>query len=141
MISNKLGFIDTSSGEREDAYKALKTAVYSFKFVYVHRRKLSKDNIIVIKTSILVRINNLITVKVKYTTKAHLTKGFLRKELKQVRERNGMIASSYYNHQDKQSPRSGEQLLINLDNIEGIIGRHFTLLNEKDGHNDNPGHK
>ena len=58
-------------------YKDLKDAVDSFNLLHVHHIKLSKDNIKVFKTSIFGRIKNSITVKVKYTTRVHLTKELL----------------------------------------------------------------
>ena len=79
MTPHKLGFIETKSGERENAYKDLKAAVDSFNFLHVHRRKLSKYTITVFQTSILRRIKNEITAKVKYTTKVKLKKLFLGK--------------------------------------------------------------
>ena len=36
----------------------------------------------------------------------------------------------------KNSSRYGEQLLSKLNNIEGIIGRHLSSLNKRDGRND-----
>ena len=67
------------TGARENAYKSLKAAVDSFKFVRVHRINLPKDNITVFKTSILGIIKNAITAKVKSTTKVQLTNELLRK--------------------------------------------------------------
>ena len=65
MSSHKLVFVATNSGDRENACKALKDAVYSFRFVHVHRRKLPKNNTTVFKNSTLGIIKNSITAKVK----------------------------------------------------------------------------
>ena len=73
MTYHKLGFVDTNSFKRENIYKSLKDAVDSFKFLHVYQRKLSKHNITVLETSILIIIKNAITAKVKSTTKVHLT--------------------------------------------------------------------
>ena len=74
LNSHKLGFVDTNSGERENAYNNLKAAVDSFTILFTHRRKLPKYNIMVFKTSILGRIKHAITAKVKSTTKVQITK-------------------------------------------------------------------
>ena len=44
-----------------------------------------------------------------------------------------MRPSLYYKQQHKNMPRSGEQILGKLDNLEVIIGRHLTFLNKQDG--------
>ena len=74
MTLHKIGSVDTNSCERENSYKAMKVAVDCFKSKHVHWENLSKDNITVLKTSILGIIKNASTAKIKSTTKVHLTK-------------------------------------------------------------------
>ena len=46
-----------------------------------------------------------------------------------------MWPSLYYMQQHKNSPRSGEQIFRKINYLEGVIGRHLTLLNKQDGGN------